>query len=108
MIYEHRLYRAAPGKLPKLIERFEKHVLGIWKRLGIEPVAFWTVIVGESNQVLVYMLRWNSLAEREQKFDAFLADPEWIKVYAETEKDGALHVGVTNTLMKPTSFSPLI
>jgi hypothetical protein len=108
MIYEHRLYKAAPGKLPQLIARFENHVLDVWKRLGIEPVAFWTVMIGESNQVLIYILRWKSLAEREEKFAAFLSDPEWLRVYAESERDGALSLGVTNTIMKPTSFSAII
>ena len=108
MIYEHRLYRSAPGKLPELLARFENHVLGIWKRLGIQPVAFWTVMIGESNQVLIYILRWKSLAEREEKFAAFLADPEWQRIYEDTEKNGTLSLGVTNFIMKPTSFSPVI
>jgi len=108
MIYEHRLYRSAPGKLPELIARFENHALRIWKRLGIEHVAFWTVMIGESNQVLVYILRWKSLAEREEKFAAWLSDPEWIQVYKDSEKNGTLSLGVTNTIMKPTSFSPII
>ena len=50
---------------------------------------FWTTLIGSSNQSLTYMLAWESLAEREQKWMAFQSDPEWIAKRAETEKDGA-------------------
>lgn len=31
MIYELRVYHAAPGKLPALIVRFANHTVPIWK-----------------------------------------------------------------------------
>jgi hypothetical protein len=108
MVYEQRVYHARPGSLPSLLARFEDHVLGIWKRLGIDPVAFWTVVIGESNLMLIYLLRWKSLAEREQRFTAFLSDPEWLKVRDETDKGGPLVVQTTNRILKLTSFSPII
>jgi hypothetical protein len=108
MIYEQRVYRARPGKLPALLSRFENHVLRIWTRLGIEPVAFWTVVIGESNQMLIYMLRWKSLAEREKRWTAFLNDPEWLQVWNETDKDGTLALRTTNQILKLTSFSNTI
>jgi hypothetical protein len=49
---------------------------------------FWTVAIGPSNQDLYYLLRWESLAEREKKWSAFAADPEWLEARARTEKDG--------------------
>jgi hypothetical protein len=36
------------------------------------------------------MLAWDSMAEREKRWGAFLADPEWVAVVAKTEKDGQL------------------
>src|SRR4051812_15217561 len=77
MIYELRIYHTMPGKLPALLKRFDTITLKIWERHGIKQAGFWTTLVGESNADLTYMLQWESLAEREKKWDAFQADPEW-------------------------------
>src|SRR4029077_18891910 len=87
MIYELRIYHCIPGRLPALLKRFETITLDPWKKRGIRQAGFWTVLVGESNQDLYYMLAWESMAEREQKFGAFMTDPEWLAKRAETEKD---------------------
>ncbi len=105
MIYELRHYRCVPGKLPALLKRFDTITLEIWKRHGIRQAGFWTVLVGESNQDLYYLLAWESLAEREKKWGAFMADPEWIAKRAETERDGAIVASVANQILQPTSFS---
>jgi hypothetical protein len=77
------------------------HTLRIWERHGIRQAGFWTTLVGESNQRLTYMLAWDSLAEREKRWSAFLADPEWIATAAETEKDGQLVQDISNQLLMP-------
>lgn len=105
MIHELRIYHATPGRMPDLLKRFETITLGIWERHGIRQAGFWTVIVGESNQDLYYLLEWESLAEREQKWGAFQSDPEWLEKRAETEKHGALIYGYSNAFLQPTSFS---
>ncbi len=105
MIYELRLYHCVPGRLPALLNRFETITLELWERHGIRQAGFWTVAIGESNQDLYYLLAWESLAEREAKWDAFAADPEWLAKRAETEKDGALVASVHNQILQPTSFS---
>lgn len=105
MIYELRVYRCVPGRLPALLKRFDTITLKIWERHGIRQAGFWTTLVGESNQDLHYLLAWESLAEREAKWNAFQADPEWIAKRAETEKDGAIVANVANSFLAPTSFS---
>src|SRR5476651_1726851 len=77
MIYELRVYHCLPGRLPNLLKRFETMTLAIWAKHGIRQAGFWTVLVGESNQDLYYLIQWESLAERETKWNAFQADPEW-------------------------------
>ena len=74
MIYEMRVYRCVPGRLPALLKRFENTTLKLWEKHGIRPVGFFTTLVGESNQELTYFLAWESLAEREKKWEAF-AEP---------------------------------
>jgi hypothetical protein len=105
MIHELRVYRCVPGRLPALLKRFETITLKLWERHGIRQAGFWTVVVGESNQDLFYLLAWESLAEREQKWGAFQTDPEWLAKRAETEKDGQIVANVSNQFLLPTAFS---
>ncbi len=105
MIYELRVYHAVPGRLPDLLKRFDTITLKIWERHAIQQAGFWTVLVGGSNQDLYYLLKWESLAEREKKWNAFQADPEWHQKRAETEKNGPIVQRVENSFLTPTSFS---
>lgn len=105
MIHELRVYHCVSGRLPKLLERFEKRTLPLWQKHGIRQAGFWTVLIGDSNQDLYYLLEWESLAEREKKWSAFGSDPEWLAARAETERDGAIVASVANLILQPTAFS---
>jgi hypothetical protein len=107
MIYELRMYRCVPGRLPALLSRFQDHTLRIWNKHGIRQAGFWTTLIGESSQQLTFMLAWDSLAERDKRWNAFLADPEWIAVAAESEKDGQIVHDIRNELLAPTVFSAM-
>lgn len=104
-IYEMRVYRCVPGRLPNLLKRFETVTLDIWKRHGIRQAGFFTTAVGESSQELTYFLEWESMAERETKWNAFASDPEWIAKRAETENDGPIVGNIVNQFLVPTAFS---
>ena len=73
MIHELRIYHCMPGRLPDLLKRFETITLAIWERFGIRQAGFWTVEMGASNQDLYYLLEWESLAEREEKWGRFIS-----------------------------------
>jgi NIPSNAP len=105
MIYELRVYRCVPGRLPALLNRFATITLKIWEKHGIKQAGFFTTLIGDSNQELTYFLQWESLADREKKWAAFQADPEWISKRAETEKDGQIVANVAVQLLTPTAFS---
>jgi hypothetical protein len=105
MIYEYRLYTCLPGRLPALLKRFENHTTKIWEKHGIKPAGFWTVLVGEGNHDLHYLIAWESLADREKKWTAFQADPAWISARAESERDGPIVANIKSMLLTPTSFS---
>jgi hypothetical protein len=91
--------------LPVLLKRFETITLELWRRHGIRQAGFWTVAIGDSNQDLYYLLEWNSLAEREEKWTAFMSDPEWLAKRAESEKDGPILASISNLILQPTAFS---
>ena len=105
MIYETRVYRCLPGRLPALLKRFETTTLKLWEKHGIKQAGFFTTLVGESSLDLTYMLAWESLAERDQKWTAFATDPEWLTARAKTEEDGQIVSNITNQLLMPTAFS---
>jgi len=56
MIYELRVYRSVPGRLPALLSRYQDHTLRIWGKHVIRQAGFWTTLIGESSQHITYML----------------------------------------------------
>jgi hypothetical protein len=105
MIYESRVYRCVPGRLPALLKRFETITIKLWEKHGIRQAGFFTTLIGESNQELTYFLAWESLAEREKKWTSFQNDPEWIAARAQTEADGQIVGNIVSQLLVPTTFS---
>jgi hypothetical protein len=106
MIFELRTYHCAPGRLPALQERFAKHTLGFFEKHGIQPVGFWTTYVGQSNHELTYLLKWKDLGERQTRWDAFQADPEWIKCRAASEAEKMIVERIESKFLSPTAFFP--
>ena len=107
MIHELRIYTCPPGRLPDLLNRFQTYTLKVWKKHGIRQVGFWTNTIGHSNNELVYLLEWESLADRELRWSAFVSDPEWIEIRALTEKNGPIVANIANSILQPTSFSSI-
>ena len=104
-IHELRVYDAMPGKLPALHDRFANHTMQLFKKHGIDNVAYWTEDVGTSNR-LVYMLGYPDLGAREKGWTAFQADPAWQQARAESEKDGPLVRVSRHAILRLTPYSP--
>ena len=82
------------------------HTLKLWEnKFKFHPVGFWTPLIGDSNNDLYYILEWESLADREEKWNAFVTNPEWSAIRAETEKDGQLVSHITNLILSPAAYS---
>ena len=107
MIVEMRIYHCLPTRLPALHERFRNHTLAFWEKYGIRQVGFWTTLIGETNQSLTYLLQWDSLAEREQKWNAFQADADWIKARAASEAVQPIVARIENQFLVPTDYSAM-
>ena len=107
MVYELRVYHCVAGRLPAILKRFDTVTCRLFEKHGIKQVGFWTVAIGESSSDLVYMLQWESLADRDKKFGAFARDPEWIEARTKSEADGPIVASITNSILMPTSFSAL-
>jgi hypothetical protein len=106
VLYELRVYHAAPGKLPALDRRFADHALRLFERHGIRSVGYWTS-AEPAGEALTYMLAWADPDERRRLWEAFAADPEWVAAKAESERDGPLVERAEISLLTPTAYSPL-
>ena len=107
VLYELRTYTAMPGKMGELNRRFADITLGYFAKYGIGVVGFWTNELGGSSDQLIYLLSYESLADREQKWSSFAADRERQAAFAETEKNGPLVKRLTAQILRPTAYSPM-
>ena len=107
MIYELRTYTVMPGRMADLNRRFAEITLGYFEKYGIKVVGFWTNELGGSSDQLIYMLGYDSLADREQKWSAFARDADRVAAFAETEKNGPLVKRLTAQILRPTAYSPM-
>ena len=97
------------GGTPSLLvlARFRDLTLGLWEKHQIQQVGFWTVVVGENSNDLIYMLAWESLADRDERWGKFAADPDWISGRAASEADGPIVASVANSFLRATDFSAI-
>jgi hypothetical protein len=109
-VFELRIYQASPGKLDNLLARFRDHTMTLFKKHGMSQFGYWvpTEKKDGAGEKLIYILSHKDAEACAASFKAFRSDPDWVKVKAESEKDGSLTVkdGVQSTLMAPTDFSP--
>ncbi len=107
MLYELRTYTVMPGRMADLNRRFAEITLGYFEKYSIQVVGFWTNELGGSSDQLIYLLAYDSLADREQKWSAFAADRERLDAFRETEKNGPLVKRLTAHILRPTAYSPM-
>lgn len=107
MIIEMRVYYCAPTRLPALLERFRGTTLGFFKKHGIEQIGFFTTLVGQDNHALTYFLKWDDMAQRETRWNAFQADPDWIAKRGATEAQAPIVARIENSFLTPTDFSAM-
>src|SRR5262245_61858978 len=106
--FELRTYTAAEGKLEALHTRFREHTIELFKKHGMDVIGFWSPVGDKAPaNTLVYLLAYPSREARETSWKAFMDDPEWKKVYAESQKDGSLVTKVESVMMEPTDYSPM-
>lgn len=107
MIYEIREYVAMPGRMPDLVRRFTEHTLAGFDRHAM-PCAFIgnTEIGDNSTHEIVYALRFDSIAEMTEKWQAFLADPAWVAAKAASEADGPLVERIRRRVLNADAYTP--
>jgi hypothetical protein len=108
-VFELRIYTANEGKLEALEARFRDHTTAIFKKHKMEVIAYWTPQSDDpkSKDTLIYILAHPSREAATQAWKDFNADPDWVKVRTESEKNGALVKKVDSTFMDALPFSPM-
>ncbi|HMQ63425.1 MAG TPA: NIPSNAP family protein [Flavilitoribacter sp.] len=110
-VWELRMYTTTPGHLPNLLSRFRDHTVKLFKKHGMTNKIYWTPTdeaQGKDN-MLYYMLTHKTEKAGKASFDAFRADPKWIKAREDSEKaaGGSLTTQVVSIYMWPPDFSPV-
>ena len=107
MIYELRVYDAAPGKLGKLSDRFKDHTMKLFKKHGMKSIGYWTGGSDGGGNQLTYMLAFEDADAMKKSWASFREDPDWLAVRRETESEGSLVEKFTSTVLRPTDYSPM-
>jgi hypothetical protein len=110
-VFELRTYTTNEGKLETLDARFRDHTVEIFGRHGMMNLHYWHPTDADkgAGKTLVYILAHDSREAATKSWADFQADPEWIKVRTESEKNGKILIkdGVKSVFLTPTDFSPL-
>jgi len=108
-IFELRVYHSPTWRqLKALHERFAGPEIQIFKRVGVHPLFYSSTLIGQNMPNLTYLIPFDNLAAREKAWDAFGADPDWIKVRKESiEKSGQISSVINISLFKATAYSPI-
>lgn len=102
MLHELRIYTYLPLKQEEVVEQM-KQLMPLFEKYEIKVVGVWTTLIGRREN-FVYMLEWESLAEREKKHNAFRADPALQKALDDFGPVTQYH---DYSILVPTEYSPM-
>jgi len=107
-IFELRTYTAPDGKLAELHARFKNHTMRIFKKHGIENIAYFAPMEAPLSQnTHIYLIAHPSREAADQDWAAFQKDPEWQKVANESQVNGKIVAKVERVFLNATDYSPL-
>ena len=107
-VFEIRTYTAAEGKLDALHARFRDHTLALFDKHDMTSVAYFKPQDAPLEQnTLIYILAHPSREAAAKNWQAFHDDPEWQKVKAASEAQGALTTKIESVFADPTDYSPM-
>lgn len=96
-----REYTTVPGRMPALVKRFTDHTMRIFEKHSMECTLLSTTELGaNSNNELVYLMRFDSYDDMAAKWAAFQADDEWREIRAASEADGPIVATISRRVLK--------
>ena len=107
-VYELRTYTAPEGKLGNLNARFRDHTIRIFNKHGMKSVIYLAPQdAPDSANTLIYLLEHPSREAAKKAWADFQADPEWVKVAADSQVNGRIVSKVVSVFADPTDYSPI-
>ena len=109
-VFEMRTYTAVDAeKLSALHKRFKDHTLRLFEKHGMQNIGYWKPMdAPASGNAMIYIVAHKSREAAKQSWSAFLKDPEWTKVSAESEANGRILAKAPESVyMEATDYSPL-
>ena len=104
-VFELRTYTAGEGKLDLLHARFRNHTLNFFKQYGITNILYGKPLDAPLSQnTMLYLLAFPNREAAKKSWDAFRADPGWVKA---REESGVGQVKIESVYFEPTDYSPL-
>lgn len=107
-LYELRVYHANAGKLDALHARFRDHTMKLFEKHGMTNLGYWVPLGENQENELVYLLSYPSAEARTKAWAGFLADPDWKKAAADSEKGGKLVARIESRYLTATDYSPAV
>ena len=80
--------------------------IGIFRRVGMNPVFFGQSVAGTQLPNLTYMLGFDSPAALKEAWAAFLKDPEWLKLKDDPKYKDTVS-NITNLVLRPLPGSQI-
>lgn len=108
-VFELRMYESPTFlTLARKVAMFNIGEAKIFERLGMRPVFFGETIAGPRQPNLMYMLSFDSLADRDRLWSAFGSDPEWRKLRSQPGlADEEIVANISNVILRPLPFSAI-
>ena len=93
----------------KLFEKHGFNNVGYWTTLRKDSLSFADEFIFQNNgkEALVYIVSFKDMETRDESWDNFINDPEWVKVFEESRKDGPIVKEIEQVFLSPTIFSNL-
>ena len=112
MIYEYRFYECSEGRLAEEVDRMAEVAIhpdssgkSLFDQHGVpRPKGAWTAISGPRMPLFGYIVRWDSLKQRDTAFPSFWADKRWHAVRDRAKVPDRVPIvnRIDNWLMEPS------
>ncbi|KPL23408.1 MAG: NIPSNAP family containing protein [Phycisphaerae bacterium SM1_79] len=107
-IFELRTYESHNIKAAKKkIEMFnEGGEIAIFQKTGLRPVFFGETIIGPKLPNLTYMLVFDDMADRDQRWKTFGGDPDWKELRSNPAYKDTVS-NITDIILRPEPYSQI-
>lgn len=118
-IYEFRFYDVADGRMadelslvydvaingaPEVPGGPSMHKQSLWDQYGVpRPVGSWVARIGAQLPAFLYIIKWDSLSQRDELFSKFWSDPIWQARRAELTDGMTLVDSIETWVAKPSA-----